>query len=189
MSRKKDKWDRFPKHFTNISDKEALSTETFNEVIECYREFNVDEIHVKHMYFGTKAKIQGFILDSLGNLKTIAVWRLGQAGGNAYWDPSLVKIVNRPKRKRKRKVKADLKVKKVVTKKKKTTAKNKEKVVNPLIEANKQARKDLKVLLNNVSKCKEHSKYTGARSPRTDCKNCWKYYYFKHPEKKKGGQQ
>lgn len=183
----KDKWANFTKSFTNISDTERVSTDTYRDVITYYKDFNVDEIHVKHMYYGEKGRILEFILDSFGNLVTIAVWRLGKFGGKAYWDPDLVKIVNRPKRRRKTKIKAELKVKPITEGKKKGIASNKDKKTkrpsDPPAKEKKKKRPTAKPTVTPAKRCPDHPKYTGARTPRSGCQMCLAYYYSKHPEK------
>ena len=103
MSSSNKRWANFPKHFDNINEKDAVNTDTYLSIISTYKEFNVNDIYVKHMYVNGKAKLTSFVIDSCGNLKTIFVWK--DPGGSAMWDPSLVKLINKPKKKRKRKIK------------------------------------------------------------------------------------
>ena len=154
------RWNKFSKHFSIIDEKDSVTTESFRNIIEIYKEYGVDKIYVRHMYISGKARLTSFVINTVGNLERVLVWR--DPGGQAWWDPELIKLINRPKKRRKRKVKPVVKPK--VKKQETVSVKKKTK--------------------RNVVACKKHNKYTAARSPRTDCKACWKFYYHKHPEKK-----
>jgi len=160
------RWDGFTKYFSSIDEKDAITTDTYMDVIRMYQEANREKIIVRHMYYNGKAKLKSFIIGFDGTLNTIGVWR--ETGGYGSWDPELVKLVDRPKRKRAPKVskpKAKAKPKKKAPPKS-TTGRIVKKKKNP------------------PTSCKEHPNYGAIRSPRTDCKSCWKLYYNKHPEKK-----
>lgn len=53
----------------------------------------------------------------------------------------------------------------------------------PVIPAKKVIRAATKKAPEVILVCPEHPKYTAQRSPRSDCKSCWKMYAHTHPER------
>ena len=160
-----DKWKGFPKYFSVIDEKDSITTDNYLDVIRMYREAGREKIIVRHMHYSGKAKLKSFTIGFDGELKSLSIWR--DSGGFGAWDPALVKLVDRPKRKR--------------AAKKKATAKKKAKAKAP---PKSTPARIIKRKKKPPTSCKEHPNYGAIRSPRTDCKSCWKLYYNKHPEKK-----
>lgn len=153
-------WSLFPTYFENVPKLDELSIETLLDVLKKYKDAGGRDIMVKHMHYGTVAKIKNFVVKPNGSIDHVTVWK--DSGGWGAWEIEKCKLVNRPKERRRKKNKQPITVNNGIKKQPVSTT----------------------GAISKPKACDEHPNYTGKRKPRTGCKKCMAFYEGnKKPEK------